>query len=115
MAIPRTAVSAMTIAGLTAGAPYNTGSARISTYHTTPFPRRLASWKIRRGNVREAPRFSLRHSPYSAASTRAMNVLNPVAFMRPRFLQETAHEWRVQHRAAPRQSHEGNVKVLLLQ
>src|SRR3989440_2719586 len=77
-ATPSAPVSAMTIAGLTPAAPYSPGSARISAYQMTPSPRRLAIWKIRRGRPREAPRFSLRHRPYSAASIRAMNVPRPM-------------------------------------
>ena len=72
------------MAGRTPAAPYSTGSAKIRTYQTMPSPSRLAMRKIRRGIVKDAPRFSLRHRPYSAASIRAMNVLNPVAFIRLR-------------------------------
>src|SRR6266480_1924225 len=77
-ATPSAPVTAMTIAGLTPAAPYSSGSARISAYQMGPSPRRLAIRRIRRGRVKEAPRLSLRHRPYSAASIRAMNVLSPM-------------------------------------
>src|SRR5438874_841171 len=80
-ATPSAPVSAMTIAALTPAAPYSGGSARISAYQMRPSPRRLAIRKMQRGRAREAPRFSLRHRPYSAASIRAMKVLRPVALM----------------------------------
>ena len=65
------------------GGPVHERQSASSMYQTMPSPRRLATWKIRRGSANAAPRFNLRHSPYSAASTRAMNVLNPLAFMCP--------------------------------
>src|SRR6266404_2292867 len=103
-ATPSAPVSAMTIAGLTPAAPYSSGSARISAYQMAPSPRRLATWKIRRGSAKEAAWFSLRHRPYSAASIRAMNVLIPVSFM-----------WPVQPRVCARQSNCRFVKVFLRQ
>src|SRR5882762_5130783 len=93
----------MTTAGFTAIAPYRIGSSRITTYQMIPSPRRLAIWNTLRGMANDAPRFSLRQRLYSVASTRAMNALKLLAFM------------RLQPRAPGRQRDDRIVKVFLRQ